>query len=72
MSKEIQSKIKKIICTACGVEMNYHADKLDSTSTLTKPGKVDPDLGGVIEEVHACPKCGETKTREASYILTKD
>jgi ribosomal protein S27AE len=63
MSKGIESRVQKMICPACGVEMNYHADKLDYTSTLTKPDKIDPELGGVLEEVHTCPKCGGTEVR---------
>ncbi len=66
MSKDIKSKVKKMICPPCGVEMNYHADKLDYTAALTEPEKIDPDLGGVLEEVHTCPKCGKTDVRIAT------
>jgi len=54
-----------MICPACGVEMNYHADKIDYTAALTHPDKMDPDLGGMLEEVHTCPKCGGTEVRMA-------
>jgi predicted RNA-binding Zn-ribbon protein involved in translation (DUF1610 family) len=56
---------KKIICPDCGIEMNYHAEKIDYTSALIDPAATDPDLGGVLEEVHTCPRCGKTETRRA-------
>ena len=66
MAKDIKSKQKKMICPSCGVEMNYHADKIDYTAALAHPYKMDPDLGGILEEVHACPKCGGTEVRIAT------
>jgi ribosomal protein S27AE len=51
----------KMICPDCGVEMNYHAEKIDYSSPDTK--YIDPDLGGVVEEAHTCPVCGKTHTR---------
>jgi predicted RNA-binding Zn-ribbon protein involved in translation (DUF1610 family) len=55
----------KMICPECGVEMNYHAEKIDYTAALTDPDAVDPDLGGILEEVHACPGCGKMGTRRS-------
>ena len=55
----------KMMCPECGLEMNYHAEKLDYTAALTDPEAVDPDLGGVLEEVHTCPGCGQIGTRKA-------
>jgi ribosomal protein S27AE len=55
----------KMICPNCGIEMNYHAEKLDYTAALTDPDAVDPDLDGVLEEIHACPRCGKMGTRRA-------
>jgi hypothetical protein len=26
---------------------------------------VDPDLGGIVEEMHACPRCGYVTSRPA-------
>ena len=57
MSKE------KVICVDCGTEMTHHADKLDYGAVVTEPETVDPVLGGVLEEVHTCPECGEIETR---------
>jgi predicted RNA-binding Zn-ribbon protein involved in translation (DUF1610 family) len=54
---------KKMICPDCGIEMNYHAEKLDYAAALTDPEAVDPDLGGVLEEVHTCPRCGKVESR---------
>jgi hypothetical protein len=56
----------KMICPDCGVEMNHHAEKLDLTAVLDEPGAVDPELGGILEEVHTCPVCGKTLTRRAA------
>jgi predicted RNA-binding Zn-ribbon protein involved in translation (DUF1610 family) len=55
----------KMICPDCGIEMNYHAEKIDYTAALTDPDAIDLDLGGVLEEVHTCPGCGKTGTRKA-------
>ena len=57
------AKTNAMICPQCGIEMNYHAEKLDYTAALTDPDAIDPDLGGVLEEVHTCPQCGQTETR---------
>ena len=59
------SDTNKMICAECGIEMNYHADKIDYMAALTDPDTVDPDLGGVLEEVHTCPGCGNVGTRKA-------
>jgi hypothetical protein len=54
-----------MICPDCRIAMNYHAEKLDYTAALVAPDAVDPDLDGVLEEVHACPRCGKMGTRRA-------
>jgi hypothetical protein len=28
---------KKMVCPDCGIEMNYHAEKLDYTAALNEP-----------------------------------
>ena len=45
--------------------MNYHAEKINYLAALTNPEAIDPDLGGIVEEVHTCPGCGNTETRQA-------
>ena len=52
-------------CPECGVAMNHHADKVNYTAALDEPGAADPDLGGVLEEAHTCPQCGQTAVRRA-------
>lgn len=55
----------KMMCPDCGVEMNHHADKIDYTAALEDTDALDPQLGGVIEEAHTCPLCGQTALRKA-------
>jgi predicted RNA-binding Zn-ribbon protein involved in translation (DUF1610 family) len=57
---------KSLICPECGVEMNHHAEKIDYTAALGEPEAIDPAFGGVVEEVHTCPECGQTMTRRAA------
>jgi len=40
----------KMICPHCGVEMNHHCDKLVYATDPQEMAKVDPALGGLIEE----------------------
>lgn len=56
---------EKMICPKCGTQMNYHADKLDYTTALIELAAVDPNLGGIIEQVHTCqnPKCKNVELR---------
>ncbi|PYS80150.1 MAG: hypothetical protein DMF67_12245 [Acidobacteria bacterium] len=56
----------KMICPRCGVEMNRHAEKIDYAAALADPAAVDPDFGGVVEEFHTCPECGQTLARRAA------
>jgi ribosomal protein S27AE len=51
----------KIKCPKCGAEMNHHAVKVDYSQDDTAP--VDPVFGGVLNEVHTCPHCGDTELR---------
>ena len=53
----------KMVCPTCGVEMNLHAEKIDYTAALGEDIAEDEDLGGILEEIHTCPKCGETEAR---------
>jgi predicted RNA-binding Zn-ribbon protein involved in translation (DUF1610 family) len=56
----------KMVCPTCGVEMNLHAEKVDYTDTAAEGEGFDPDLGGVLEEFHTCPECGQTQARRAA------
>ena len=55
----------KMVCPTCGVEMNLHAEKVDYTDATADGEGFDPDLGGVVEEFHTCPACGQTQARRA-------
>jgi ribosomal protein S27AE len=55
----------KIICPKCGDEMNHHADKLIYATEGDVAAKIDPSLGGVVEETHNCPSCGASASRIA-------
>ncbi|MGH7207531.1 MAG: hypothetical protein ACREI2_15135 [Nitrospiraceae bacterium] len=59
------AKPNKMICPSCKVEMNHHAEKLDYTAALAELHAVDPELGAILTEAHACPKCGKTADRRA-------
>jgi ribosomal protein S27AE len=52
-------------CPECGVEMNHHAEKLVDPVTAEEAAKVDPALGGIIEEAHCCPQCGTGASRRS-------
>jgi hypothetical protein len=41
--------------------MNRHAEKVVHPDSPTD--RVDPALGGVLEETHACPRCGNVESR---------
>lgn len=55
-------KPTRIQCPKCKVEMNHHADKLVYLSDARGKGAPDPDLGGVVQSNHCCPRCGETRS----------
>ena len=55
----------KMICPKCGDEMNHHADKLVYPASREEAKKMNPALGGVIEETHCCPGCGGVESRRA-------
>ncbi|TMB49051.1 MAG: hypothetical protein E6J60_13540 [Deltaproteobacteria bacterium] len=54
-----------MICPTCGIEMNHHAEKLVLPSGPHEASSVDPVLGGMIEELHTCPRCGSGASRRA-------
>ena len=55
----------KMICSHCKVEMNHHCDKIVYNLDSHDAGRTDPNLGGIIEEFHTCPKCGGGASRHA-------
>ena len=60
------AKTNPMMCSQCGIEMNSHVEKIDYMTALTEPNAIDLDLGGVLEEVHTCPGCGNIGTRRAA------
>jgi len=57
---------QKMICPNCSVAMNYHAKKIDQIASVREPEAADPDLGGVVKEIHSCPNCGESASRRST------
>lgn len=53
----------KLRCPKCGAEMNRHAEKLVHPADLVEARRIDPALGGLLEETHACPRCGNVESR---------
>jgi hypothetical protein len=54
-----------MICPNCKVKMNHHGDKVVFPADPRDLESVDPTLGGLVEEFHACPKCGYAASRPA-------
>jgi ribosomal protein L32 len=46
--------------------MNHHADKLVHPTSPDDASRVDPELGGIVEEHHVCPKCGRSAARHST------
>lgn len=57
--------VEKMICPECGVEMNYHAEKIDHLTALRDPDSIDPDIDGAVSEIHSCPECGSSASRRS-------
>ena len=55
-----------VICASCEREMNHHAEKLVHPTGSADDGYLDPILGGIVEEVHACPACGTGASRRSA------
>lgn len=49
----------RVTCPQCGVEINHHASKLTYPTTPEEASKIDPVLGGLLEDAHCCPECGK-------------
>ena len=55
-----------VICASCEREMNQHAEKLVHPTGSVDDEHLDPILGGIVEEVHACPACGTGASRRSA------
>jgi len=58
MKKE---KKEKIICKECGIDMNFHAEKINYSKMY---GYDHPVLSEdeLIDEIHTCPECGKSES----------
>jgi predicted RNA-binding Zn-ribbon protein involved in translation (DUF1610 family) len=56
----------RLRCPRCGAEMNRHAEKLVHPGSSAELRLVDPALGGILEETHACPVCGNVESLRVS------
>lgn len=52
-------------CPKCGAAMNQHAEKVIYPTDPREAAEADPALGGLLEEMHACPSCGNVESRRA-------
>ena len=50
-------------CPRCSTLMNRHAEKVVHPDNADDLELIDPALGGVLEETHACPGCGNVESR---------
>jgi hypothetical protein len=55
----------KMTCPECGVEMNHHSEKIVYGNGADNSGRIDPALGGILQEFHTCPACGCNANRSA-------
>lgn len=53
----------QLLCPDCGVGMNRHAEKINYMVAPEQSQYIDPELDGVLEEIHACPVCGKAHAR---------
>ena len=56
----------RLRCLRCNTEMNRHAEKLVHPERPEDQASVDPSLGGILEETHACPRCGNVESRRVT------
>lgn len=55
-------------CPHCGGAMNHHANKPVEPVDGEEAARVDPDLGCLVEEAHACPECGRGAGRRVGAV----
>lgn len=60
------AKFQPMTCPQCGVALNHHAEKLVEPTSTQEAAQMDPALGGLIEEMHSCPECGQAHSRRSS------
>jgi ribosomal protein S27AE len=55
--------LSRLRCPKCGTQMNRHAEKLVYVDNPADARRMDVALGGIVEETHACPGCGNIEAR---------
>jgi hypothetical protein len=55
-----------VMCTACGMPMNQHAQKVDFSAFGQMPA--DPVFLGVVQEIHQCAGCGNVQMRPGAAV----
>jgi len=58
----------RMVCPACGVEMNFHAEKINQSARAVGESEFaaqGDECGEVVEEIHTCPGCGKIGSRRA-------
>ena len=53
-------------CPKCSAMMNHHAEKVDLTPMRDGISALDRTLDGILQDVYACPNCGNIELRRAS------
>ena len=48
----------QVPCPKCGTPMNRQAQKLVEPRSRAEAQGMDAALGGVLQDVYACPNCG--------------
>jgi predicted RNA-binding Zn-ribbon protein involved in translation (DUF1610 family) len=64
-STSTTTRIVRMRCDGCGVQMNPHAEKPAAPVTAAEAARADWALGGLVEEIHHCPACGRVQSRRS-------
>lgn len=54
---------KRMNCPKCGALMNHHGEKLVEPRSAEEARRMQSSPVGLIEEIHACAKCGAVASR---------
>ena len=57
-----------MLCPYDGAKLNHHATMVRDPLDREEADNVDPMVGGVLIEVHACPLCGRGQPRVRGAI----
>lgn len=63
---EEEAPSEPMVCPRCGAEMNHHANKFADPRSAEEAARIDPALGGLLDEAHSCPACGAGALRRLS------